>query len=152
MIKSVESFFERAKANTPACKEYSLKIMHAKSKLEVFKAGLEIQSIEFLCKAIDEGWGMTSDEICADFAPYINGKCVYDEKYTSELYCRFDGTIKAKSTVYCLIDCDCCLNLEEEWRMCKVYIVGKSSVRITGKGTAFVEFCGENCNTYDAVR
>ena len=30
MIKSVESFFERAKANTPACKEYSLKIMHAK--------------------------------------------------------------------------------------------------------------------------
>ena len=83
MIKSIESFLERAKANTPACKEYSLKIMHAKSKMEIFKAALEIQSIEFLCKAIDEGWGMTSDEICRDFAPYLNGKCVYDGIFAS---------------------------------------------------------------------
>lgn len=144
MIKSIELFLERAKANTPACKEYSLKIMHAKSKLEVFKAGLEIQSIEFLCKAIDEGWGITSDEICADFAPYINGKCVYDEKYTSELYCRFKGEINAKSTVYCIIDSDCTLNLEEEWRMCKLYVVGDSHVEIKGKGSAFVDFQGKD--------
>lgn len=144
MIKSIESFLERAKANTPACKEYSLKVMHAKSKLDVFKAGLEIQSIEFLCKAIDEGWGLTSDEIKADFSPYINGNCVYDEKYTSELYCGFKGRINAKSTVYCLIDCDCDLNLEEEWRMCKLYVVGNSHVNIKGKGNAFIEFQGKN--------
>lgn len=144
MIKSVQSFFERAKANTPACKEYSLKIMHAKSKMEVFKAALEIQSIEFLCKAIDEGWGMTSDEICRDFAPYLNGNCVYDEKYTSELYCRFNGKIKAKSTVYCFIDCDVVLNLEEEWRMCKIYAVGDTRVKTTGKGTAFIDYQGRN--------
>lgn len=145
MVKSVESFFERAKANTPACKEYSLKVMHAKSKIEIFKAALEVQSVEFLCKAIDEGWGITSDEICADFAPYINGKCVYDEEYTSELYCRFNGEIKAKSTVYCLIDSDCVLNLEEEWRLCKLYVVGDSHIKIEGKGSAFIDFCGKDC-------
>lgn len=140
MIKSVSEFLERSKANTPACKEYSLKIMHAKSIAEIFATSLEIQSIEFLCKAISEGWGITSDEICRDFAPYLNGKYVYEDKYTSEMYCRFKGEIKAKSTVYCFIDCDVVLSLEEEWRMCKIFVAGDSRVKITGKGTAFIDF------------
>lgn len=140
MIESVSEFLERSKANTPACKEYALKIMHAKSKMEVFKAALEVQSVEFLCKAIDEGWGITSDEICRDFAPYINGKYVFKDGYSSEMYCRFNGEIKAESTMYCFIDCNVVLNIEEDWRMCKIFIAGNSHIKTIGKGTAFIDF------------
>ena len=101
MLKSVEDFLSRARANTPACKEYLLKVNHAGSKAELFGIALEMQSLEFLCRAMSEGWGMTADEICRDFAPYINGEYVYEGKYTSELYCRHKGRIIGKSTVFC---------------------------------------------------
>lgn len=143
MLKSVESFLSRAHANTPACKEYLLKVNHAGSKAELFSVALEMQSLEFMCKAMSEGWGMTADEICRDFAPYINGEYVYEGKYTSELYCRHKGKVVGKSTVFCFIECDVELVLEEEWRMCKIFAVN-SKVKVTGKGTAFIDFQDEN--------
>ena len=51
---------------------------------------LSIRGIEYIAKAISEGWGIDADTICREFATFINGKYVRDKDgYTSALWCSF---------------------------------------------------------------
>lgn len=61
-----------------------------KSKKQLIDLALSIRGIEYLAKAISEGWGIDADTICREFAPFINGKYVRDKDgYTSALWCSF---------------------------------------------------------------
>ena len=146
MIKEIEEFLKRSHEHDAACAEYAMKIKRAGSVLETFDVGLHIQCIEYLCKSIDEGWGLDMCDIHSIFKNYINGKYVHRGEYSSVLYCGFDGLVECKETVYCFIGCDdVTLNVESEWRYCKVFVAGGTHLTLTGKGTAMVDFCGHDC-------
>lgn len=61
-----------------------------KSKKQLIDLALSIRGIEYIAKAISEGWGIDADTICREFAPFINGKYVRNKDgYTSALWCSF---------------------------------------------------------------
>lgn len=61
-----------------------------KSKKQLIDLALSIRGIEYIAKAISEGWGIDADTICREFATFINGKYVRDKDgYTSALWCSF---------------------------------------------------------------
>lgn len=61
-----------------------------KSKKQLIDLALSIRGIEYIAKAVSEGWGIDAGTICREFAPFINGKYVRDKDgYISALYCSF---------------------------------------------------------------
>lgn len=61
-----------------------------KSKKQLIDLALSIRGIEYIAKAISEGWGIDADTICREFAPFNYGKYVRDKDgYTSALWCSF---------------------------------------------------------------
>lgn len=61
-----------------------------KSKKQLIDLALSIRGIEYIAKAISEGWGIDADTICREFAPFNCGKYVRDKDgYTSALWCSF---------------------------------------------------------------
>ena len=61
-----------------------------KSKKQLIDLALSIRGIEYIAKAISEGWGIDADTICREIATFINGKYVRDKDgYTSALWCSF---------------------------------------------------------------
>lgn len=146
MIESVKLFLERAREHTPACKERTLAVMHSKSVKELYEAATDIQGIEFLSKAIGEGWGMDAKDIERLFGRYINGGLVADcGGYTSAVYCSFRGEVEACATVMCFINSHATLHVPAG-RMCKLYVTGCSDVLVTGDGKAFLEYKDEKSN------
>lgn len=151
MIKEIEEFFKRSHDHSAPCAEYALKIKNAGSVKEVFDIAVQTPCLEYICKSIDDGWGIEREAIERIFKPYINGRYVYNGKYSSSLYCGAEGRITAENTVYCLIGCDVTLYIEEEWRMCKIFAVGGTRVRIEGYGVAFTDFCGHDCEIVNNI-
>jgi len=143
MIKEIEEFLKRSHDHSPACEKYALKVSKARNKLELFDTGLEIQCIEYLCNAIDDGWGMEIADIARIFGAYINGRHIHKGDYTSVLYASYDGDVDGDKTVMCFLGCDVDLHIPEQWRMCKVFAC-ESRIRIHGKGTVIVEHQGNN--------
>lgn len=61
-----------------------------KSKKQLIDLALSIRGIEYIAKAVSEGWGIDAETICREFATFINGKYVRDKDgYTSALWCSF---------------------------------------------------------------
>lgn len=59
-----------------------------KSKKQLIDLALSIRGIEYIAKAVSEGWGIDADTICREFAPFNYGKYVREKDgYTSALYC-----------------------------------------------------------------
>ena len=59
-----------------------------KSKKQLIDLALSIRGIEYIAKAVSEGWGIDVDTICREFAPFNYGKYVREKDgYTSALWC-----------------------------------------------------------------
>lgn len=116
------------------CQEYSDKVDEACSKKELFELALQAKSMDWLCRSIADGWGLTPDYIAAQFKPFLNGRLVYHgNAYTSAMYCKND-TVDVSTTAAVLIDCNGEVHTD---RICELYLVN-SKVRITGKGRAII--------------
>ncbi len=140
MIPEIEEFLQRARAHKPACKERTLTLMHSKSMKELYEAATDIQGIEFLCNAIGQGWGMATADIERLFGSYINGRYIRDiDGYKTAVYCNYSGEVTVNATVMCFIDSHVTLFMPDS-TLCKLYVAGDSEVRVTGGGTAFIEY------------
>lgn len=86
------------------CREYSDEFnKKLNDKAELVSLSLRQQSIPYFATACKQGWGLTTDYICNEFAEYINGRhtakdCDCVEGYTYQLWC--------KSEEDCLVDCN----------------------------------------------
>lgn len=139
MIREVEEFLRRSHAHTPACKEYASMVYRCKSVKELFDTALDIQSVEFVSKAIDDGWCIDSADIQRIFNAYVNGKYVREKDgYKSVMYCNYCGEAVVEQTVVFVIDSEITLFLPD-YAICKVFIAGCSNVHFKGGGTAFIE-------------
>lgn len=103
---------------------------------------LSARGISFVAKAIAEGWGITPDQICAEFKPFLNGKYVRDKDgYTSAVYCS-DGKencvaeINATTTAILVIDFIGTIFIPQN-RICEIHLVN-SKCYIKGEGKGYV--------------
>ena len=104
---------------------------------------LSARGISFVAKAIAEGWGITPDQICAEFKPFLNGKYVRNKDgYTSAVYCS-DGKencvaeINATTTAILVIDFIGTIFIPQN-RICEIHLVNsKCYIKGEGRGNVY---------------
>lgn len=117
---------------------------------------LSARGISFVAKAIAEGWGITPDQICTEFKPFLNGKYVRDKDgYTSAVYCS-DGKencvaeINATTTAILVIGFIGTIFIPQN-RICEMHLVNsKCYIRGEGRGNVYAYGDTEVYNEDDA--
>lgn len=96
----------------------------------------EIKAIPYMAESISEGWGLSADYICSTFPQFINGQYIYDDGYTSAIWCRpQDKSITISTTAALIVGHNGMIHVPD--RICELYIVN-SNVTICGEGKALV--------------
>lgn len=118
-----------------------------KSKKQLIDLALSIRGIEYIAKAVSEGWGIDADTICHEFAPFINGKYVREKDgYTSALYCSFKEDspteIYAEQTALLVINFIGKIYIPKN-RICEIHAVN-SKFYAYGDGTMNLYRYGDN--------
>lgn len=129
---------------------------NCKSKKQLIDLALSIRGIEYIAKAISEGWGIDADTICREFAPFNCGKYVRDKDgYTSAIYCS-DGKedciaeINATTTAILVIDFIGTINIPIN-RICEIHLVNsKCYIKGDGRGNVYLYGDTEIYNEDDA--
>ena len=117
-----------------------------KSKKQLIDLALSIRGIEYIAKAISEGWGIDADTICREFATFINGKYVRDKDgYTSALYCsskeESPAEIYAEQTALLVINFIGNIYIPKN-RICEIHAVN-SKFNAYGDGVLRLKSYGE---------
>lgn len=119
----------------------------AKSKKQLIDLALSIRGIEFIAKAISEGWGISPSQICKEFSAFNNGKYVFNNgKYTSALYCSDEDQkedvdlIFAEQTALLLVNYTGDVYIPVN-HICEIYAVD-SKFYLFGEGCARIYFRG----------
>lgn len=122
---------------------------NARSKKALMDVALSIRGIEYLSRAIAEGWGISKDVIQSEFAPFLNGKYVRSKDgYTSSIYCgntHQKDSINISTTVALIIGFNGVITPPP---ICEIYLVD-SSVRLRGDGGALVYLYNSNIISSD---
>ena len=130
------------------CSEYYGKWDSCHSNKQIMDMALGVKAVDFLCDSIAKGWGLSPEYISERFKNFINGKYTSEQNgYTSKMYCKHTGNIKADTTLICLIDSDVVLDIPNA-SICEVYCTGKCKITIFGEGRAAFVCYG---NPYDIV-
>ena len=116
---------------------------NCKSNKQRMDLALSARGISFVAKAIAEGWGITPDQICAEFKPFLNGKYVRNKDgYTSAVYCS-DGKencvaeINATTTAILVIDFIGTIFIPQN-RICEIHLVNsKCYIKGEGRGNVY---------------
>ena len=117
-----------------------------KSKKQLIDLALSIRGIEYLAKAISEGWGIDADTICREFAPFNYGKYVREKDgYTSALWCSFKeespAEIYAEQTALLVINFIGKIYIPKN-RICEIHAVN-SKFNAYGDGVLRLKSYGE---------
>lgn len=106
-MKTIDWLKNEIIGNGLLCAEYAEKVRSAKSKKQLFDIAADINGLVFLC----EQEQLNLDMIQEDFLKYLNGKCKVvlshgsDGAYTSAIYCQYNDTIYADTTLTAFLDC-----------------------------------------------
>ena len=136
--------------------EMSAEWDNCKSKKQLIDLALSIRGIEYIAKAISEGWGIDAKTICREFASFNCGKYVRDKDgYTSAIYCS-DGKenciakIDATTTALLVIDFVGIINIPLN-RICEIHLVNsKCYIKGNGRGNVYLYGDTEIYNEDDA--
>lgn len=113
------------------CSEWLSYWKDCKSLKDYMIMALRISGVKWLCDSISQGWGIPPTLISNKFNRYINGRYVFTiDDYDSEMYCRYDGDIKMRSDVLCLIDVKGEVSIPSGVG-CHIYICGDSEITLT---------------------
>lgn len=121
------------------CKDYRGIWDSCHNSKQVMDMALGVKAVDFLCDSIAKGWGMSPEDICDRFRPFLNGRYISEQKgYTSKMYCKYTGIVDCDTTLLLLIDCDVTLAVPHR-SINSVYCVGKCNIKVIGQGkVAFV--------------
>ena len=94
------------------------------------------------------GWGLSKEYLLKEFGEFANGFYQCNEHgYTSEMYIGAHGVIKARSTIILVAYCkDLEIEVPENM-VTRIYVCGKSEVRIECKGKCDLIEYGEDNDT-----
>lgn len=117
-----------------------------KSKKQLIDLALSIRGIEYIAKAVSEGWGIDADTICREFAPFNYGKYVREKDgYTSALYCsskeESPAEIYAEQTALLVINFIGNIYIPKN-RICEIHAVN-SKFNAYGDGVLRLKSYGE---------
>lgn len=117
-----------------------------KSKKQLIDLALSIRGIEYIAKAISEGWGIDADTICREFAPFNYGKYVREKDgYTSALWCsskeESPAEIYAEQTALLVINFIGNIYIPKN-RICEIHAVN-SKFNVYGDGVLRLKPYGE---------
>ena len=117
-----------------------------KSKKQLIDLALSIRGIEYIAKAVSEGWGIDADTICREFPPFNYGKYVREKDgYTSALYCsskeESPAEIYAEQTALLVINFIGNIYIPKN-RICEIHAVN-SKFNAYGDGVLRLKSYGE---------
>lgn len=131
----LRQYRENAAANN-LCAEYTQIWDSCKSNKQLVDMAFGAKGADYLCDTIAKGWGISPDYICSRFHSFINGKYISEQNgYNSKMYCRFNGDIKADTTLLILVDCTADITLPANC-ICEIYCAGKCDISVRGDGRA----------------
>ena len=106
---------------------------------------LDSNGIEFMADSIAFGWGLSKEYLLKEFGEFANGFYQCNEHgYTSEMYIGAHGVIKVRSTIILVAYCkDLEIEVPENM-VTRIYVCGKSEVRIECKGKCDLVEYGED--------
>lgn len=131
----LRQYRENAAANN-LCAEYTQIWDSCKSNKQLVDMAFGAKGADYLCDTIAKGWGISPEYLCQRFGSFINGRYVSNQNgYTSKMYCMFDGSITADTTIVTLIDSVVVLNVPNT-SICEVYCTGKCKITVFGEGRA----------------
>lgn len=117
---------------------------NCKSNKQLLDLALSARGLEYVAKAIAEGWGVPADEVCKVFAAFNNGKYVRDKDgYTSALFCSCGSEqdlaeIIASTTAILVIGFNGTIHIPQN-RICEMHLVNcECYVKGVGKGIAYI--------------
>lgn len=119
------------------CSEYLKKWEKAQSKKQLMDIALSTQGCIFMCTSIQQGWGLDSTYLRKNFEPYLNRRYVRDEAYSSCMYVSNKGASVADTTLILIIDSDMTISVPKNM-ITKLYVCGKSKVKVKGTGRVIV--------------
>lgn len=145
----IKTFRENATKEN-LCSEYVQKWDACGSHKQYVDLALSSKGVDYLCDSIAKGWGVSPQYVIEKFDNFINGKYVsQQEGYTSELFCLYNGDITARTTVITAIESNITITVPE-YHICNIYISGKSTVNVRGKGQCVLICYGSQIETtYD---
>ena len=131
--------FRKKATKDNLCAEYTKIWDGCKSKKQLMDMCLSVKGIDYVCNAIAKGWGISPIVLVKDFGRFINGNYTAElDGYTSKLFCRFVGDIKADTTIIGLVDSVVSLEVPKN-ALCEVYCSGECEINLSGEGEcAFV--------------
>lgn len=130
--------FKRNAVMLGLCDEYKAAWNSVKDKKGLVDLALDANGVEFVAKSVAEGWGLPIGYMAENFGDYANENYVRDKGgYTSKLYVGYGGDIFQPATLNLLVGCDTSV-LVPECSVCKIYVCGRSNVRIRCVGKCYV--------------
>ena len=139
--------FHRNAQKEGICADFEERWKKCDSKKGLIDMALDVKGADYLCDAIAKGWGISPIEITNQFSQFING--VYKPRmkgYTSEMYCRYKGSILAETTLITVIESNMTINIPQ-YHICEIFATGNCELEITGKGQCTIVSYGN----YDDV-
>lgn len=134
--------FKRNAVLLGLCDEYKAAWNSVKSRKDLVDLALDANGVEFMAKSVAEGWGLSKEYILDNFGDYVNEGYVRDKGgYTSKLYVDYGGDIFAPATLNLLVGCNTSV-LVPEGSVCKIYVCGKTYVRVNCMGKCYVYVYG----------
>jgi hypothetical protein len=119
------------------CDVYKDNALDAKSKVALMKLCLDANGCSYLCEMQAKGYPLSYETIKKEFKAYINGRYVYENKYTSTLFCQYKGEIECDTTALTLVECDVDVFIPE-YHICEIYATCKTNIHLHGNGRVVV--------------
>lgn len=135
-MNDLDEYKKNIRIHGMMCGQYGSLLDSFSSNKQLADIAMGVQAFDTICVSISEGWGISPEYICARLKNFINGKYVSQQNgYTSKMYCKFDGSITADTTIVMLIDSVVVLNVPNT-SICEVYCTGKCRIAVLGDGRA----------------
>lgn len=135
-MNELERFKENALSHN-ICDDFASRWDGCQSNKQIFDMGMHVQGVPFICRSIAEKWGMSPEYIADRFRSFINGKYISEQNgYDSEMYCLYDGTITARTTILTVVGCKVTIDIPKN-HVCNIY-AAESVLRIEGDGECHV--------------
>lgn len=142
MMASGMLAFKRNAALLGLCDRYRAAWDGAEGKRDLVDLALDTNGVEFMARSVAEGWGLSKDYILGNFGDYVNEKYVRDKGgYTSKMYVDYGGDIFQPATLNLLVGCNTSV-LVPEGSVCKIYVCGRTYIRVNCAGKCYVYVYG----------
>lgn len=129
--------FRRNADRLGLCDIFSQRWSACGSKLQLYQLACNVDSLSYMADMMCRGFGLSEEYLTREFGQFLNGRCVYDNGYTSCIYCRPpEEEITIKTTAILIIGFKGRIVIPQN-HICEIYLC-RSEAGIYGQGKGVV--------------